>query len=102
MEIYTPEEAPSFARASSSFRSDSRCEDVFYIVGDDEYEVMENTNFIFSSGDFTDYDVNYSLEGDTFVGVLCRDLPLEGQLAFEDDPDYEVEVFDKNGLVNEE
>lgn len=77
METYTPETAPSFVRASSSFTSDERCVDAHYVVDGDYDIVLTWTRSIFDKGGYSDYDVNFSTEGDKFVGVVCKDVVNE-------------------------
>lgn len=71
---FLPESAPGYAKHSSTFKNDDRCYEVAYFVGDDEREVATRTaEHFLDSKDHIDYDVNYSLEGDCWVGVVARD-----------------------------
>lgn len=72
---YSPHNAPGFAKHSSTFKNDERCYDDAYFVGKNEHEVWGVTTdtFMARPGHYIDYDVNYSTEGDCYVGVLARD-----------------------------
>jgi hypothetical protein len=74
METYTPENAPGFAKARSTFTNDERCYDAHYVVGSDYDEVRIWTVSIFDQGGYSDYDINWSTEGEQFVGVVCKDV----------------------------
>jgi hypothetical protein len=75
MMTYTPADAPGFAKASSSFARDETCKDVHYVTGSDYDQVYIMVKTLFDTNDnLVDYDVNYSLEGDLFVGVTCEDV----------------------------
>lgn len=74
MRTYSPDEAPGFAKASSTFTRDNRCEDVWYVVGEDYDEVYIMTKTLFTEIDAVDYDVNFSTEGNMFVGVVAQDV----------------------------
>lgn len=77
METYTPDTAPGFVKASSSFTKDERCEDAHYVVSDDYDIAYTWAKAIFDKGGYSDYDVNFSTEGGKFVGVVCKDVVNE-------------------------
>lgn len=71
---YTIESAPGFAKHASSFKTDERCYEVHFVVGDSYEEVLvECISHITEDKTLVDYDVNWSTEGHKFVGVTCRD-----------------------------
>lgn len=75
---YAFQHAPNFARASSTFQKDERCVEVDCIVGDDHDEVYSTTRVAHdtlakSTDKVTDYDINWSREGEKWVGVTCVD-----------------------------
>jgi hypothetical protein len=74
MKNYTAEDAPGFAKHSSSFKNDDRCYEVHFVVGDTYDEVVvECIRHMAHDKTLVDYDVNWSTEGQQYVGVTCRD-----------------------------
>lgn len=76
---YAFEQAPSFARATSTFTRDDRCVEVDCVVGDSHDEVYSTTRAAHdrlakSTKKVTDYDINWSREGEKWVGVTCIDV----------------------------
>jgi hypothetical protein len=71
---YNRDDAPGFAKHSSSFKNDERCIETHFIVGPDYNEVLVDTLAIFTENGYIDYDVNYSTEGAAWVGVICEDV----------------------------
>lgn len=67
-------EAPGFAKHNSTFKNDSRCVAVDFVIGDSYAEVVLKTQELFTQGGYIDWDVNYSLEGGKWVGVTCKDI----------------------------
>lgn len=72
--MYNYDDAPSFAKASSSFQRDTRCYGVDSVVGDDYDEVLAATLRFYNQGGYIDYDVAYSLEGGKYVGTTVKDF----------------------------
>lgn len=71
---YTSKDAPGFAKHSSTFRNDDRCYEVHYVVGDNYDDVRDEViRLIRRDSTLLDYDVNFSTEGDAYVGVTVRD-----------------------------
>jgi len=77
LQVTNSEDAPGFAHHSSSFRNDDRCYEVDFIIGSNYDEVQQRTRMLYQRPDheYSDYDVNYSTEGDMYVGITCRDYP---------------------------
>jgi len=74
VQTYSIDNAPSFAKHSSSFKNDKRCYPVHFVVGAGYDEVQRQTKFLAQADeDIVDYDVNYSTEGESYVGVTCKD-----------------------------
>lgn len=72
-ETFTADTAPGFAKHASSFRSDDRCEDVYYVVGEDFKEVLTETLRLYTLEKHIDYDLSYSTEAAKWVGITTRD-----------------------------
>lgn len=77
---YAFENAPSWAKNTSTFARDERCEEVDCIVGDSHDEVYSATRMAFINLELAnrkkvcDYDINWSREGEMWVGVTAIDV----------------------------
>ena len=74
LQVMKRTEAPSFAKHSSSFKNDERCVEVDFVIGDDYTEVVKATQKLWLDNEFIDYDINWSIEGEKWVGVTCEDI----------------------------
>lgn len=78
VERYTAENAPGFAKHASSFKNDDRCYEVDFVTGPDYDEVWTEIIKCYGTGEgYSDLDVNFSTEGDCYVGITCRDYDKE-------------------------
>jgi hypothetical protein len=74
VEVFNRDNAPGFAKHSSTFKNDERCVEVHFVTGVDYNEVLVETLDLWSSNKLIDYDVNFSTEGGVWVGVTCEDV----------------------------
>lgn len=75
----TDKNVPGYARHSSTFKTDKRCMEDAFVVGDDHDEVYSTTRGAWlelskHTKKVTDYDVNWSTEGGMYVGVVAIDV----------------------------
>lgn len=74
VEVFELATAPSYAKHSSTFKTDPSCVEVFFFIGDDWDEVYLKTKTVAQSSiRYVDYDVNWSNEGEKFVGIVVED-----------------------------
>lgn len=74
IKVFPAGQEPSFAKANSTFARDETCKATYYIVGKDYDDVFDTARQLCFDIHGVDYDVNWSLEGENYVGVVVEDV----------------------------